>query len=640
MSGIAGIIHFDGAPASHLMLGGMIALMKRRAPEEKSIWHDGSVCIGLSRLPGKMTADTQCGPGRDSESGCVIAGDIRLDNGAELASALGLPRSPLEASGAAVVLRSYEAWGEGCVDRLRGDFAFAIWDCRRARLFCARDHFGLKPFYYHYSRGQVFVFASVARVICCVPQVPFKLNDERIADFLVDGLEGLGFESTFFRGIFRLPPAHSVLITRDGLTHRRYWSPPLCAELRLRSNAAYSEHLHDVLSSAVRSRLLGAPSPAVMLSGGIDSGAVAAVGSVIHQDLVGAPLATYSAAAASGADCAETQAIEKAIGSLDIAATLVRLDALSDYRSALDALTWELEEPFDYHMALQRVLYIAAHARGVRTMVDGGAADVVLAPGSHLVRLVKSGRWLTAWREARGIQAFYGRAVPVSRQVLTAVAASLSPKAVRQIGRSSRRRRRYEGQIQNSIVNPDLAEAVELLHRLDGLEAQWRAVGALSYSEERARAICHPFTTVGRERYGRVASALSIDAQDPFLDLRVVAACLQLPGDQRLGGGGWPKVALRRAMKGKLPDEVCWRRGKTHIGPAFSAAVRALQKNATLAELENGWQQLLPYVRIDRVRGACASYAEHGDSADAETVCSAAHLAAWLARNARRPHLP
>jgi asparagine synthase (glutamine-hydrolysing) len=158
------------------------------------------------------------------------------------------------------------------------------------------------------------------------------------------------------------------------------------------------------------------------------------------------------------------------------------------------------------------------------------------------------------------------------------------------------------------------------------------------YSAERAKSIDHPFLTVGRERYDRVAASVGIEPRDPFLDRRVVAFCLTLPGEQLLRGG-WPKIILRRAMADRLPDAVRWRRGKEDLGWAFTAALIKRTRERIRANLELNAHLLRPYIDFDalqHVRHGPENGCDDGEK-NMETEYDAAHLAAWLSRHTQRP---
>jgi asparagine synthase (glutamine-hydrolysing) len=209
MSGIFGLFNLDDAPVARAELQAMTAMLERRGPEGTDCWRDGSVGLGhtlLATTPEHLFGNL---PFRHAETGCVITADARLDNRGELFRSLDLEEQDRCICDGELILLAYLKWGENSLDRLLGDFAFAIWDSRDLKFFCARDQFGMRPFDYHFSTDRCFVFASDPRAILVLPQVPYRINEGRIADFLVPELERIDFTSTFYEDIYRLHQSHS-----------------------------------------------------------------------------------------------------------------------------------------------------------------------------------------------------------------------------------------------------------------------------------------------------------------------------------------------------------------------------------------------------------------------------------------------
>jgi asparagine synthase (glutamine-hydrolysing) len=173
-----------------------------------------------------------------------------------------------------LILSAYEKWGEDCVKHLFGDFAFAIWDDRSQRLFCARDHFGVKPFFYTYIDGN-FNFSSTLNDLR--PLVSNTLNEIAVGDYLLFGVNQDN-STTIFKDIQRLPPGHTLTIANNEIKIRPYWTPSLPAEVRYRDDESYVEHFSELLSRAVRDRLR-TDRVAISMSGGLDSTSLAAIAS-------------------------------------------------------------------------------------------------------------------------------------------------------------------------------------------------------------------------------------------------------------------------------------------------------------------------------------------------------------------------
>jgi asparagine synthase (glutamine-hydrolysing) len=309
---------------------------------------------------------------------------------------------------------------------------------------------------------------------------------------------------------------------------------------------------------------------------------------------------------------------------------------LDAFMPELEELSWNLDEPFDHHMTLLRVVYLAARRKGLKVLLDGAGGDTVLAEGSHLARLLRGGHWLTAYREALGQERFWGGAFPAWRELYLSARAVIVPDSVRRLRQRQTRSRRVEQCILDSMINPSFARRVSLAGRLQTLNGHGTSGLLPQYGMERAKSIDHPYLTVGRERYDRVAAAAAVEPRDPFLDLRVVALCVALPGAQKLGGG-WPKAVLRRAMAGQMPDAVRWRRGKEHLGFAFTTALMQKAPGRIQAHIEANSDALAPYVDPKALGRACGQNVGDGDCMEANAVYDIAHLGAWLRCSERRP---
>jgi asparagine synthase (glutamine-hydrolysing) len=173
-----------------------------------------------------------------------------------------------------LILHAYRVWGERCVEYLIGDFAFAIWDACQQFLFCARDHWGVRPFYYA-QVGNCLVFSNVLNCIRIYPTVSDELNEQFIGDFLLFGANQ-EVDTTVFSDIKRLPPAHYLIYSERSLSLHHYWSLPTeLPTIRYKQATDYVEHFRELLELAVADRLR-TDRVAVGMSGGLDSSSVAA----------------------------------------------------------------------------------------------------------------------------------------------------------------------------------------------------------------------------------------------------------------------------------------------------------------------------------------------------------------------------
>ncbi len=275
MSGIVGIVHFDEERVDRHLLGQMTASMAFRGPDAQEIWIDGHVGFGHALLKTTDESEHERQPFTLDGRTWIVA-DARVDARHDLVPQLkahGHEDVSPDATDVEFILRAWQTWEENCVEHLLGDFAFAIWDAPKRSLFCARDHLGVKPFFYAHL-GQKLIFSSSLDCIRQHPAVSDRLNDLAIADFLLFDLNQ-DLAATSFADIQRLPPAHSAKWSTTSAQLRRYWTLPIDEPLYFRKSEDYVDRFRELLDQAVsdrlRTRKIG-----VMMSGGLDSPTLAA----------------------------------------------------------------------------------------------------------------------------------------------------------------------------------------------------------------------------------------------------------------------------------------------------------------------------------------------------------------------------
>ena len=394
MSGIAAVWRLDGAPLHQATLDRMIERLAPRAADAVGTWLDGPVGLGHRMLHATPESLQQKLPLAGDTGEVVVTADARLDNRAELMSALGLSHRAADGvSDGELVLRAWERWGEECPARLLGDFAFALWDARRRVLFCARDPAGVKPLYYHLGSRLVAV-ASETKALLAIPDVPRRLDEISIAACLVPGLDDR--VATFYEGILRLPAGHCLTVTAGGGTARAYWQLDPTRELRAGSDAEYAEQFRELFTDAVRCRLRSVSPAAAALSGGLDSSSVVCVARAVQEAAGTGPLATYTARFPTIPRCDEgayVAAVEAQGGLAPRHLPGDTLDPLGD----LEGLPGREDETFHapgYYM--HGALYRAARSDGARVFLEGTGGDLVVSHGTgYLHDLARQGRWLS-----------------------------------------------------------------------------------------------------------------------------------------------------------------------------------------------------------------------------------------------------
>ncbi|MFV0294881.1 MAG: asparagine synthase-related protein [Hyphomicrobiaceae bacterium] len=549
----------------------MAAPLAQRGPEGTQVWREGATGLGHTLLATTPEAARETLPLRHSETGCVITADVRLDNRAELCGLLDLGARASAMGDGEIILHAYLKWGTDCGRRLTGDFAFIIWDPRERMTLAVRDHFGMRPVNWYQSSSFLAV-ASEPDAIVALPDGPRCLDRGRIADLLIPELEGSDRTSTFFKGIFRLPPAHMLVAREGNVRVSCYWTPQI-KTLTYAKDEDYTEAFLDHFTRSVRDRLRCVGPVGSMLSGGMDSGSVVAVASRLLKDAGGPPLRTYSAIGPDPLTCSETRSARQVAELCPVDASFVSHGDLAAFMPELGDAVFKLGDPFDYIMNLVRAVYLMASRQGTRIVLDGVAGDIVLNHGSYPRRLFYMGRWAELAAIKRGLRHFWGESL-FSFSVGAAIRENVRTQALFKRFRPRLYRRWTDSAVSRHAISAQLAEDARLPMRYQRLQEALLEGRDLPYPQERICFMKNPYLAVGCERYDRVASRYGIERRDPFLDRALVEFCLSLPGSQLIGTG-WPKFILRRAMVGRLPNETIWKPGRAHLGWTYTQAVAA-----------------------------------------------------------------
>ena len=593
MKNICGYWTLDGAPTPSGTLEAMrIAHVRCDAPCLDA-WQQDSLAFGSAEWsPQPGLASPRMCIARHPETGCVVVADARLDNPAELRAALDFPAPPEAPDlsidhSSAIILHAWLRWGEDCVDHIDGDFAFAVHDPRRQRLFLARDRMGERPLYVHHIPGKLLVFATTSPAVLAHPRVPNTINEARIADYLLEcaggGLEGVDFTSTFHLAVERHPPRHVRVVDSQGERLREYWTlEPDRAGPLPKTDGEWAEALTAAMERAVAQRLAGPHRVGSMLSGGMDSTSLAIIAGDQLKAAGKPPLPTFSAIDSRRPDCLETQAVRTAARMPIFHPTLIDIANLGDLKPDLERFLDEFDEPFDANMALLDAQYAAAARSGVGAVLDGANGDIVFMFDGTLSRQIRSGRWLAAWQNAQGMIRAGGRPWVHIRNALRS---ALVPDAVRTALAPLRASPDHETMLAQSAILPAFARRTDLFGRRQKLGALRSRVPSRSAAQTCAEALLHTFPVVAAERYHRVAARHGIIKLAPFSERQLLELCIHLPDRQRLRGGR-TKQALRAAMHQRMPESLRLRNDKQHLGWRLTSHLlesRGLPSPETLA---------------------------------------------------------
>ena len=561
MSGITGIVNLDGAPVDPQLLWRMTGSMTHRGPDDQQVWIDSNVGFGHTMLRTTFEAETEKQPLTLNGEIWLVA-DARIDGRAELISALEARlnrdlRIPVLASGpfrspndAELILFAYEAWGEDCVKHLIGDFVFAIWDKEKRRLFCARDHLGVRQLFY-VKNNQSLVFSNTLHTLRLHPLVSDKLNDDAIADFLLFGINQ-DQTTTVFADIRRLPKAHSLTLSSKDLKTTEYWT--LRSNIiRFKADNEYVEAFKDLLKSAVNDRLR-AGRVSISMSGGMDSSALAATALHCLQDSsTPFDLRAFCVAYDGLFPDREREYAGMVAKALGIPLEYLEGDVINSNDSR-GSNAYIRPEPFqiDPFYAVGDVMLsrMAAHGRVALTGWDG---DTILSesPKYSYALLLKKLRLFRLAVELARYVAWRHSPPPIGiKTTLKRLTGRYPPKPPFP-----------------TWLNPDFADRSNIVERWQRATAEPR----LFYTTRpnAFRILSSPNWSALLGRYDSGVTSLPLEVRHPLVDVRMVEYALNLPVIP------WviDKWILRAAMKGVLPEEVC-KRPKTPLAgePAIGLA--------------------------------------------------------------------
>ncbi len=619
---MVGLYYLDGRSASRLELSRMTGVLAHRGQAETMTLY-GS--IGLAQIePGQATlaaADRPASLAHQAEALCIAA-DARLDNREELLAGLGLQAPDL--SDAVIILRAYERWETECPKHLLGDFAFAIWDGRRRSLFCARDHIGIKPFYY-FASSRLFACASEIKSLLCLNEVPRRLNEVRVADYLLPLFADT--ESTFFEGLFRLPPGHSAMVGRGGLCLERYWSLERPGTLlRLNSDEDYAEAYRHLLTEAVRCRIDHSVPAGSLLSGGLDSSSITCLARSICEERGEGSFQTYSAIFPEVPQCDERpfiQAVHKQ-GGCD--PHFVRADWIGPLAS-IDAVMRRQDEPFwAPNLFIHQALYRSASEHGVRVLLDGIDGDTTVSHGLvSMAEQARAGEWRRLLSNVRGLARNLGQSeLQIARRY---VLSPLAPQRLRQGWRWIRRCGDQAVSL-NPTLQSRFSSRLNLAERCAALDPGW-AHPPSTEQHHHYRRLTRGILPFALEILDRAGTMYGVEARYPFCDKRLIEFCYAVPPEQKLHDG-WTRMIARRAMKGILPDKIRWRGGKSNLSANFNRGLLQFEKPTMDRVILKDPSAIAGYVDVDALRQIYARFQATQAHGDAMTIWKALTLGLWL----------
>ncbi|HEX2138713.1 MAG TPA: asparagine synthase (glutamine-hydrolyzing) [Woeseiaceae bacterium] len=587
MCGIAGIIAAVGSQsrAAGQVVDRMLAALAHRGPDDVGTLQDGIGTLGQRRL---SIIDLAGGrqPISNERGDCHVVCNGEIYNWKEL-------RAQLEARGhrfktasdTEVILHLYEDYGTGCLQHLRGMFAFAIWDSREKRLFAARDHLGQKPFFYTHRRGSL-MFASEIKALTAVDDGLRKVSPQALDQYLA--LRIVCPPKTMFQGIQKLPPAH-YLTYRPGEEPeiRRYWDLDFSTKTTA-GEPELLEELHAILVDILRYHMVSDVPVGAFLSGGLDSSMIVAM---LCRDLGIRDLPTFTLGIPHPRfnEAADAKRI----------ADLYRTDhhertAVPSVAQNLGEVAYHLDEPSDPLSVCTWALSRLAR-ESVKVVLGGDGGDELFGGYDRYYGNVYAG--------------WYARVPESLRRRIAGPLLSAMPDGGWYKAGSHQLKwlhelsyleggRRYARSLSYFQFTPELRRelyTVRMFDLLRGADAEDDVIGyydaapadapvdRMIYTDVRSRLPDHPVMISDR-----MSMACGLEVRSPFMDHRLAEFCARLPSKHKIRGLSLRYLQRKLAAR-YLPPETM-RKPKQ----GFSSALPYLLKD----EYKRVFRSMLPHSRL------------------------------------------
>jgi asparagine synthase (glutamine-hydrolysing) len=483
-----------------------------------------------------------------------LAADCRLDNRKELGDRLGISAATQAGMcDAQFILAALERWGEESLPYLNGDYAFAAWDRKARRLLIARDHLDGRPLHYHAGQGW-FAFASMPKGLLTLPDVLTGPDPIRLAKWQM--LLPLTGSNSFFQGVSRLEPGHFATLTADGhFKISKHWDPRNIPQRTPKNDQALADGLFDALNQAVKARLRGTSNTSLMLSGGLDSAAVAACAAPLLATQ-GRRLTAFTSVPGrsySVPNCRNWLGDELALAEQTVAAHpnidhhLIHAED-ADFLAAIEQMILLADQPVmnPTNTAWLSEIYTQAREKNAGIVLTGTRGNMALTyTGEHLIeQYAREKRWLALWTAAQAITQAKGSGS--SFQVIRPFLRPYLPPGLLNLWRlrpGAPKANRRDALPINFLSLPGL-----------GLDPDaWKHNGETDHYVRWQEFATWVFSTMDGGALNAAANAgYAVDRRDPTGDKRVLEYCYSLGAEYFLCDGK-TKALFRKAFSNHIP---------------------------------------------------------------------------------------
>jgi len=620
MCGIAGIVNFNKRPVEGNAIESMLSVLRHRGPDDIGTYSYKYAKLGHTRLSIIDLSKDAHQPMPNEDSSIIVIHNGEIYNYLELRAELeGLGHRFKSKSDTEVIIHSYEQWGEECLKHFNGMWSFAILDTRKNTLFCSRDRFGVKPFYY-YIDDEVFVFASEIKSLLKHPKVKNIPNDAAIYSYLISGYGYMDIsDDTFFKKIKQLKPAHFIKLNiGDGkFLQKRYWDLDPNKRSGFKEEEKAYEKFYELFEDSVRIRLRSDVPVGVSLSGGLDSSSIACVAARILKDK---RLEAFSSCFEEE-EYDERKFIQPVLNKTGARANYI-FTKPEDLFDEIEKIIWHQDEPYStLSIFPQWYVMKLAKERGVKVLLTGQGGDETLG-GYHkyyfylFADLIYSLKWAKAFREAGIYKKLKGQDVDIIYPTLKILMSYIMPQFVKKCFKEK------ASASQPSYLNKDFA-----INGLNTISTERRHTSILNNDLYNALKISPLPSLLHID--DRSSMAHSVESRAPFLDYRLVEYLFSLGPEFKIRDG-FTKYILRTSLKGVLPEEVRTRRDKMGFATPLEKWIKTDIKDNVLDILSSQEFSSRGYFNRDAVIKIFDDYTKGKSTYSHFTIWSWVNLELWL----------
>jgi len=551
MCGIAGGVFRHGQINKDLFEK-MVDIISYRGPDDRGVWYDGNIALGHRRLSIIDLSNSGHQPFVYGKYVLVYNGEVY--NYREL-------RMELERDGYSfstqtdteIVAASYLKWGGECVNKFNGMWSFAIFDTEKNVLFCSRDRFGVKPFYYYFDSDCLYFGSEIKQILLVLKEgnlkQDLKANRERLMEFMIGGQQDYSFD-TMFQDVKQLPPGYNLTLSKASGWHLKFdqWYD---LGKTIRSKNSYNEAVKDFRDSFIESvnlRLRSDVPIGFCLSGGLDSSAIVCTADRLLEEQ-GSPSTLHSISSCFKGDeyaaYDEQEYIDEVVKKTGIIQHKVYPE-FKDLFPKMDDIIWHMDEPFSSTSVFaQDTVFEGAENNGLTVMLDGQGSDEQLAGYSEfysllMQQLLRQRKFGTLHHEYSAYKSLRsGSEIDANRVLLLTIRNTVLPRWTKNF-------------------------AYRHFFKRSGIDTPFRTDEFLKYKDkfkfsdfpEQYILDQFKYELIGLLQYeDRNSMAHSIESRVPFLDYRLVEKIFSFPLEYKIHDGK-TKVLMRDALKDILPEKI------------------------------------------------------------------------------------